>query len=54
MSYQEFCQSVVDDVNRDAVAHGDSILSVDDVMGTDEAVSAYIATCEIAENLSHV
>lgn len=54
MSYRKFCQSIVDDVNRDAIAHGDSILTVDDVMGTDEAVSAYISIREIAENLSHV
>ena len=54
MSYSEFCQSIVDDVNADALQHGDPTMSVSDVMGTDEAVSAYIATCEMAENLSHV
>lgn len=54
MSYNEFCQSIVDDVNADAIAHGDPTMSVDEVMGTDEAVSAYISICEIAENLSHV
>jgi hypothetical protein len=54
MTYSDFCETMAEAINQDAIAHGDSTVTVAEVMGMDDAVSAYIATCEIAENLSHV